>query len=93
MTPGHSEPDHDPVALDGIADFDDPREAEAIALHRLSFATPDEVASMLSGEHGRAELARTWALLEPADRNLARRRIEVLAEARELAERRAEARG
>lgn len=80
------------LSLD-VVDFDDPLELAAIALHRFGFATPDEVASMLTGEHGRDELAHTWTRLEPADRQLARRRADVVVVALELAERRAEARG
>jgi hypothetical protein len=83
MTPtavGRDRGYQDPPGLDGdedAVDFDDPLERAAMVLQRMTFATPEEAASLIGGEHGRRELAYTWARLEPATRRLYRLRADV----------------
>lgn len=62
--------------------LEDPLERAAIALHRLSFETPDGVASLLN-VHREAELAKTWAAHDAATRVLFRKRAEVAQAARD----------
>jgi hypothetical protein len=62
--------------LNGDVDLDDPLERAAIAVHVLKAATPDDVAALFT--RGRGELAERWRVLEPADRQLARRRADVI---------------
>lgn len=73
----------DPVELAerGIVDFEDPLERAAIAAHRLSFATPAEVVSLLTGEEGREALRYTWLRLLPTDRQFHRHRADVITQA------------
>jgi hypothetical protein len=59
-------------------DFDDPLECAAIAAHRMTFATPEDVGGMLTGPHGRDELACTWLRLEAHERHLWRRRAAII---------------
>lgn len=66
--------------------LDDPLEVAAIAAHRLTFATPDEVASLLT-IHREAELRYTWAAHPEDVRQLHRRRAAVVLNARAQAER------
>jgi hypothetical protein len=64
---------------DGRVDFADPLERAAIAMHRMTFATPEDVASLLNGgDHRRDELAYTWRRLAPHERHLWRRRAAVI---------------
>lgn len=67
----------DPVELDlnGEVNLDDPLERAAIAAHRMTFATPEDVASDFGRAQGR--LMDTWLALEPATRQLWRRRADV----------------
>jgi hypothetical protein len=55
-------------------DWDDPVERVAILLHAFRFMTPDDAASSTSAPAGRAELAVSWRNMEPAGRQLWRRR-------------------
>lgn len=67
----------DPFALthEDHVDLDDALERTAIALHRMSFATPEEVAGMLTSS--RDALRDTWLAQHPTDRQLYRRRADV----------------
>lgn len=75
----HGYHDRPELTVDGIVDLDDHLELAAIAMHRMTFATPDEVASMFGSRP--AELVFTWTRLEPAARHLWRRRAAVALEA------------
>jgi hypothetical protein len=81
MTPvGRQSGYQDPPALrlEGHVDLTDELERSAVALHRFTFATPEEVASLFSSEYGREELAETWAKTDPSERRLYRLRADVL---------------
>lgn len=70
----------------GNVDLTDPLERAAIVLQRMTFATPEDVGGMLTGERGRTELVYTWLRLKPHDRHLWRRRAAAAVAALELAE-------
>lgn len=67
----------DPAALthEDHVDLDDGLERAAIALHRMSFAPPEEVAGMLTSS--RDALCDTWLAQHPSNRQLYRRRADV----------------
>jgi hypothetical protein len=66
------------LELERYVDLDDPLELAAIAAHRMTFATPDEVSSLLAGEYGLEDLETVWLAQEPATRQLHRRRADVV---------------
>jgi hypothetical protein len=66
------------LVLQDHVELNNELERTAIALHRMTFATPEDVAGMFGGEHGRQELAETWAKTEPATRRLYRLRADVI---------------
>jgi hypothetical protein len=72
----YRDPDEEPAALD----WGDPVARVAVALHALSYNTPETVGGMVTGEKGREELAYTWSRKHPTDRQLLRRRAAILLE-------------
>lgn len=71
--------DRPELTVDGLVDLDDGLERAAIAMHRMTFAVPEEVAGMFGSRA--AELVFTWTRLEPAQRHLWRRRAVAVLEA------------
>lgn len=66
----------------GIVDLDDELEATAIALHRMTFATPADAAGMFTSPGGREELIYSWRAQPVTERRLYRTRAEVALEVR-----------
>lgn len=74
----HGYQDPPALALEDHVDFEDPLERAAIVLHRMTFDTPEEAATLFASPSGRDELTYTWRRLDPASRRLYRLRADVV---------------
>jgi hypothetical protein len=57
-----------------VLDWSDPVEKLAMLLRAFTYMTSADAAGMVTGEKGRAELAKTWRFMQAVDRQVWRRR-------------------